>query len=252
MIISVITAVHPPAAEYLPQAYESLQNQALPQGWEWEWIVQEDGDTGHVAPLLPTDPRIRFGPGEPAHNPGITRNLGLARSQGTLIKVLDADDQLTPGALARDIDAMTRPEVGWCTAAVLDLLETGEIVSWDEPDPPNGPLPKCSLVEWWRTHDYRPPVHPATLCIHRQLLIALGGWMALPASEDTGLLLAASTITPGWFTSEPGMIYRKWQGQLTSTTTYTSGINRTDRMTLIDQRVTALSACLNAEQDLPS
>ena len=48
-------------------------------------------------------------------------------------------------------------------------------------------------------------VHPTSLCIRCPLAVALGGWMAVPSSEDTGLLIAASVLTTGWFTES----YRK-------------------------------------------
>ncbi|QEV39866.1 hypothetical protein CP978_16030 [Streptomyces nodosus] len=45
---------------------------------------------------------------------------------------------------------------------------------------------------------------------------ALGGWMALPSSEDTGLLMALNAVSTGWFIEECGLLYRKWPGQSTA------------------------------------
>jgi glycosyltransferase involved in cell wall biosynthesis len=53
--ISVITPVHPDASDYLTEAYQSLLAQQLPTGWEWRWIVQQDGCTHEVTDLLPAD-----------------------------------------------------------------------------------------------------------------------------------------------------------------------------------------------------
>ncbi|WP_239312960.1 hypothetical protein [Plantactinospora mayteni] len=39
--------------------------------------------------------------------------------------------------------------------------------------------------------------------------------MAVTASEDTGLLIAASVISDGYFVADPGLYYRKWPGQMT-------------------------------------
>jgi len=65
-------------------------------------------------------------------------------------------------------------------------------------------------------HGFRAQVHPASLFVRRDLVLALGGWMALPASEDTGLLLALNAVSRGWFSQEVGLLYRKWEGQATS------------------------------------
>ncbi|MBF6438846.1 glycosyltransferase family 2 protein [Nocardia cyriacigeorgica] len=236
--ISVITATYRPVAEYLAQAYQSLLEQKLPTGWDWEWIVQEDGTTGDAAAMLPADPRIKPGMGRHG-GPGVCRSLALARSVGALVKVLDADDQLTPGTLARDIEALNQPGVGWATSRVLDLLPDGTTVGFDQ-DPPDGRIPSGTVLDHWRRHDYRASVHPASLCIHRSLLLAAGGWMALPASEDVGLLLAMDALTDGWFTAEPGLLYRKWEGQMTAHPTHLDAAERSARMRLIDERATSM------------
>ncbi|AXK86648.1 Glycosyl transferase family 2 [Nocardia farcinica] len=237
-LISVITPVYRPVPEFLSAAYESLTAQELPEGWEWEWLVQEDGLTGDVARLLPQDPRISFGMGRHG-GPGVCRSLALARAEGSLVKVLDADDQLTPGTLLRDITALSQPGIGWATSKVLDLLEDGTTVGF-EYDPDGGRLQSQQVVQHWRTHNYRAPVHPATLCIRRDLLLALGGWMALPASEDTGLLLAADAVADGWFSSEPGLLYRKWHGQVTAHPAHTEADEIAARMALIAARAEVL------------
>ncbi len=47
--ISVITPVYAPKAEFLGETYKSLQAQVLPPGWDWEWLVQQDGPEGDVS-----------------------------------------------------------------------------------------------------------------------------------------------------------------------------------------------------------
>src|SRR5699024_10689311 len=196
IVITVMPAVHAPGAGFLSEAYQSLVEQELPDGWEWQWVVQEDGQTEEVAPRIPNDSRISFGQGR-AGRAGMARTLALPRAEGSLVRVLDADDQLTPGALARDIEVLTQhPDVGWTTSRVLDLLSDGETRGFDG-DPDEGVLEQGSVLQSWQANDHRSPVHPATLCVRRELLLALGGWMALPASEDTGLLLALDAVSEG-------------------------------------------------------
>jgi glycosyltransferase involved in cell wall biosynthesis len=240
-LISIITPVHMPTAQYLPTTWESLQAQNLPNGWRWEWIVQEDGQTGSLSELLPADDhRISIGSGRHG-GPGVARNLALSRARGDLIKVLDADDILTEGALSRDIDALTtNTDVGWTTCRLLDLMPDGSTVGFPY-DPPEGRLKSGAVLDHWRAHNYRAPVHPATLAMRRDLVLALGGWMALPASEDTGLLIAADSVTDGWFISEPGLLYRKWPGQATAQAAHTESSEWLARMHLIDERARCLA-----------
>lgn len=239
-LISVITAVHAPGAQFLPDAYRSLTEQKLPVGWDWQWVIQEDGETDAVLPYVPDDPRISFNQGRPGRA-GVARTMALSRAEGPFVKVLDADDMLTPGALARDLSALTdHPGVSWATSRVLDLLPDGSTVSFDQ-DPPEGLIERGTVLDHWKTHDFRAQVHPATLFVRRDLLLALGGWMALPASEDTGLLLALSAVSRGWFSAETGLLYRKWPGQVTSQAAHVSEGERQARMAVVEARARVLA-----------
>ncbi|MFD3684932.1 glycosyltransferase family 2 protein [Nocardiopsis sp. NPDC058631] len=239
-IVSVITAVHAPGAPFLPAAYRSLVEQRLPRGWEWQWVVQEDGKTDAVRPHLAEDARVSFGQGRPGRA-GMARTMALSRAKGEFVKVLDADDQLTPGALARDVAALAGGSgAAWAASAVLDLLPDGTTAGFGG-DPGEGPVERGSVLSYWREHDFLAQVHPATLCVRRDLLLALGGWMALPASEDTGLLLALDAVSRGWFTKEPGLLYRKWPGQVTASAAHTDREERAARMAVVEARALALA-----------
>ncbi|WFB08611.1 glycosyltransferase family 2 protein [Streptomyces sp. LX-29] len=240
-LISVITPVHAPAAEYLADAYKSLLDQELPDGWDWQWVIQEDGETDAVRPYVPDDARISFGQGRPGRA-GVARTMALSRAEGRYVKVLDADDMLTPGSLARDLAALEHdPELGWATSRVLDLLPDGSTVGFDQ-DPPEGPIDMGAVLAHWKAHNYRAQVHPATLFVRRDLLLALGGWMALPASEDTGLLLALSAVSRGWFSAETGLLYRKWPGQVTSQAAHVNEGEREARFAVVEARARVLAA----------
>ena len=239
-LLSVITPVYQPVAEHLRKAFESLEAQKLPPGWDWEWVVQEDGDTGVCQSLLPKDPRITTGTGRHS-GVAITRNLALARSRGTYVKNLDQDDILAPGVLARDIEVLEdNPDVQWTTSKALDLLPDGSTASF-EGDPSAGRLTPGLVVELWRARHYRLPVHPTTLCIRRELVTALGGWMAVPGSDDTGLLIGASVVSTGYFHGETGLLYRKWSGQESAQPRHTEPVEWNARMSLIDERAVSLA-----------
>ncbi|MFD8544937.1 glycosyltransferase family 2 protein [Streptomyces sp. NPDC059649] len=238
--IIIVTAVHAPSAPFLPEAYKSLREQELPEGWEWHWVIQEDGHTDEVAPYVPDDARVTFRQGR-AGGPGVARTLALAHAEGEYIKVLDADDQLSPGALARDLAALEGDRsIGWATSRVLDLLPDGSTAGFPG-DPEPGPIERGTVLDSWKAHDFRAPVHPASLFVRRDLLLALGGWMALPASEDTGLLLALNATSRGWFSSEVGLLYRKWPGQATSQPSHTDTAERHARMAVAEARARELA-----------
>lgn len=239
--VAVVTAVHAPSAPHLSDAWESLESQELPEGWSWQWVIQEDGKSDDVARHVPDDPRVSFGQGRPG-GPGVARTLALSRvgDEFDAVRVLDADDILPAGALARDIAVLSaHPDIGWTTARVLDLLPDGSTVGFDQ-DPPEGPIERGAVLEHWKAHDHRAQVHPATLCIRRDLLVALGGWAALPASEDTSLLLALNAISRGWFHGEAGLLYRKWPGQATSQPAHAEEVERDARMAVVEARAQAL------------
>jgi hypothetical protein len=90
-------------------------------------------------------------------------------------------------------------------------------------------------------HNYRAQVHPVTLCMRRELVMALGGWMALPASGDTGLLLAANAISTGYFITAVGLLYRKWPGQMTSQAAHIDETEWPARVAIIEARASALA-----------
>ncbi|WP_328318785.1 glycosyltransferase family 2 protein [Streptomyces sp. NBC_00388] len=237
--VVVVTAVHAPSARFLAEAYASLRTQELPGGWDWHWVIQQDGEGPGVASYVPADERVTFRQGR-AGGPGVARTMALAHADGAYVKVLDADDQLAPGALARDLAALEEnPDIGWATSRVLDLLPDGSTAGFDG-DPAGGPVERGAVLAHWRANDYRAPVHPATLFVRRDLLLALGGWMALPASEDTGLLLALNAVSRGWFSSGVGLRYRKWPGQVTSQAAHTDTAERDTRMAVVEARARAL------------
>ncbi|MBN9758888.1 glycosyltransferase [Pseudonocardia sp. Ae707_Ps2] len=218
-VISVVTAVDPTRSEHLPETWKALQVQKLPEGWEWEWLVQCDGRDADsqrtVMSSIPVeDPRISYGASRKS-GVAITRTMTLARARGSLVKTLDADDRLTAGALERDISAHSDPEISWSAARVIDEHMDGtrsEHYPWN---PPPGRIEIGQARDAY-ADNFRILVHPATLCIRYRLLVALGGWMSLPASEDTALLMALNGCRVGWFSDEPGMIYRRWPEQMSA------------------------------------
>jgi hypothetical protein len=239
-ILSVITAVIDGRHAHLGAAHQSLLRQEMPDGWSWEWIVQEDGHTGRPLAALPEDPRISCGTGRPARA-ATARTLALERATGVLVRALDADDLLPAGALARDITTLTsHPEVGWCVSPALDLVADGRLVPGPR-DPKPGRLQPGFLAAMERVGST--PVVGGTMCTYTELVRALGGWQALPASEDIALLLAAEAVADGWMLAEPGLIYRRWDGSSTVDPAHREAGETALRRAVLLGRADALRRC---------
>ena len=235
-LVSIITPVLPRADDHLAAAHASLDRQVLPAGWEWEWLVHIDG--GAVPAWLAdlADPRLRVSADPQHHGAALSRNLLVSRSTGSHLKVLDADDQLTPGALAGDLEVVgEHPRVAWVTSRARDLLADGTLVEFDDAPAP-GFVPRGDVFRAWLDHGFRSSVHPATLLAERRAVLALGGWTAVPTSEDTALLLALNCRRLGYFRDEVSLLYRKWAGQLTSQEHHRSTELGRLRHTFIQQR----------------
>lgn len=242
-VVSVVTAVDPHRADHLPDTWDSLRNQEMPDGWGWEWLIQCDStdhtDQEMVRKQVPDDERISFAASRHG-GPGIARTMALARAHGKLVKTLDADDQLTSGVLARDIAAHAEPGVQWSASRALNEHPDGQRQEHYPWNPREGRIISGAA---WRLYEreHRILVHPATLCVRYPLLLALGGWMALPASEDTGLLMALDACADGWFHTEPGLIYRRWAQQMSQSHEHHDPDELNARRTLVSRRSAAVA-----------
>ncbi|NOZ79015.1 MAG: glycosyltransferase family 2 protein [Acidobacteria bacterium] len=110
------------------EALESLQAQ---RGVSWEAIVVDDGSTdgtGSVATALSRrDARIRVLTHTDRRNHGvaISRNLGVRASRGAIVAFLDADDVLSPDALARYVAAFRRFGEAGVVYGLAEMAENG-------------------------------------------------------------------------------------------------------------------------------
>ncbi|MFB7779775.1 GltA [Streptomyces bauhiniae] len=236
--LSVLTPVHDGGHGYLRELYDSLCAQRLPVGWGLQWVVQEDGETGRPAGVLPEEGWISTGGGRHG-GAARARTLGLARVTGALLRCVDADD-LLPDAetLARDIEVLaTHPGYGWTVSPCLDLHPDGRL----EPgpyDPEPGPLPARALLDGAARGAM--PVVGTTQTVHTELVRLLGGWPALPAFEDGALLLSCEAVSPGWMQAEPGTLYRKHPTQHTASEAFRDRAEARLRVQIAVQRAEAL------------
>ena len=213
-LVSVLTAAHAGRAPLLPATGESLATQALPPGWELEWIVEEDGPEPVLAQVVAGFPAASHRALGAQMGVASTRNLALSRARGDLVHVLDSDDLMAPGGLATVITAFERhSDLGWVAGQADNLMPDGSRVSF-EPISPTGRVEAGAVNDYVLEHG-RGPFHPAGLTLRADLARAVGGWAALPRAEDVALVVAAAEVAAGYHTPEVTWLYRQHPGQMT-------------------------------------
>jgi hypothetical protein len=63
--------------------------------------------------------------------------------------------------------------------------------------------------------------------------------------SDTGLLIASGVVACGYFIGEPGLLYRKWPGQVTAQPAHADAVEWPARMAVIDERARALECMVS-------
>jgi len=213
-IISVLTAAYAPSAMFLPEAMQSVLSQKLPEGWELEWVVQEDGPAPQLGDALSGDSRVKYAANGTSLGIGATRNLALSRVAGELVQVLDHDDLLLPGALATMIPAFSDPRVQWAIGQADDLSSDGTREEWPSALP-LGHLSAGTVNHWAVAHGGNWPVHCAGLTMRTTTVRAIGGWAGLPYDDDINMFACLSEITDGYNEPSTTWLYRQHPTQVT-------------------------------------
>ena len=224
-LLSLVTAVHGGRERYLADTAKSVLEQRLPVDWDLEWLIQEDSVEPElrelVAKLAAGDARVRYEANGAALGPGGTRTLALHRARGELIRTLDSDDLLLPGALAIQIAPfVAHADIQW------SVTQPDELMADNSRSPyvsmlPLGLVPPGSLNHHMAEYGAC-PVHCAGLMVRADVIRAFGGWMGLPAGEDVGLLAAISEIFLGWHDPAITWLYRRHPDQMTQTSSHPS------------------------------
>lgn len=132
--VSIITAAYGPKADYLDEAMRSVLAQNMPNGWEFEWIVQEDGTDPQLADTFANVPNIRYAANHAQVGTAATRNLALSRATGELVQVLDHDDILFPTPSERSSGVLTTNRIlGGPLARPTTFCPTGTATATSPP-----------------------------------------------------------------------------------------------------------------------
>ncbi|MGW1994888.1 hypothetical protein [Embleya sp. NPDC001921] len=142
------------------------------------------------------------------------RTVALGRVGTPWTAVLDADDVWLPGGLDALFETAVRTGAAWCAGRSVDLVDGRRV---DFPDHlPRGPVAPGAVFEASELLGFIPFVG-AAMVWRTETLWEMGGRPALPACEDSALILAASEVHEGYYLDgEPVYGYRKYAGQTTS------------------------------------
>ncbi|MGA1461271.1 MAG: glycosyltransferase family 2 protein [Ilumatobacteraceae bacterium] len=226
--VSVITAVRPDYGQFLPETWRSLSSQELPANWRLRWYVQEDGEPSEIRSFIQSLAPEAVDYASSGSHGGVAeaRNLALARTSGDVVMILDADDRMTAGAVARSLQVLASG-YEWCGFAAVDDHD-GRISVRDGRYSvrlyPDGSLPteanafvkedwvgdfaKGALRSCWEEFGLF-PFHPTTFATATQFVWDVGGWPGLARDEDTALILAISDRHHGVVSDETNLIYRR-------------------------------------------
>lgn len=213
-LVSVVTPTQLHNAGFVVDLWESLAGQELPPGWEWEWVVQEDGVAPGVRELLPDDPRLRYDALGVQIGGAATRNTAVARARGDLVAGMDHDDLYEPGGLGALVEPLAADDaVAWSCGRMRWLNPDGG--TWVKPDVYPAGVVGAGVIadDFVRTDDFP---FPASIVVYRRRqLLAHGGWPAVARSTDAALLAAFSSRWAGVWVDRVVAVYRRWDAQHT-------------------------------------
>jgi GT2 family glycosyltransferase len=233
MTISVIIPTYDHAA-FLPQAVESVLAQTRRAD---ELIVVDDGSTDGTGEMVARRyPAVRLLT-QPNRGLSAARNRGLQAARGDLVVFLDADDWLTPDALAAKSSVLERDAtLGWVYSDLFLTDEAGAVTrrvseAWRYPG---------RRLEGWIFEELLLgnffPVH--AVMARRHTVLEAGGFdERLPNHEDYDLWLRLSRRAPVAYVDRPLGYYRLKAARMSA-----------DRHAMA---VTALSIAARLERQFP-
>lgn len=226
--VSILTPVAASHAHLVGEAWQSIRDQRVPPGWRIRWYVQEDGPRSAVADFVASldGALAEYSASGSAGGAAEARNLALARSQGDITMMLDADDRLTPGAVQRVVETLRDGHM-WCGFGAIDdrdglhsqrkggyslRLGTDRSVPLEvgsfRGDTWLGASEKGSMRMCWEHYGVL-PFHPATFATFSRWIWDAGCWPGLARDEDTALILALTDKHAGIVSAKPNIVYRR-------------------------------------------
>lgn len=145
---------------------------------------------------------------------GAARHTAILHANSPLVRNLDGDDILLPGALERCVKHLSIPGVTHGYSNTIEVTELGEYNQFLPDGSPffgeHGPgwLPST----WPGLPEGKQPVHLNTLHMTRRAYIRAGGYAAVARAQDLPLAVSLSNFGSVYVDPEPQSTYLKWEG----------------------------------------
>jgi glycosyltransferase involved in cell wall biosynthesis len=183
-LVSIILPCYLTTAAQAELLHQTLQTVSAQTCQEYEIILVDDGSPVPVAPVAAPYPRTIVLRQDNA-GPAVARNTGIARSRGTYLVFLDADDLLLPCALTAGLEALDKhPEAGFAVGPREEMTFEGEPVPWHVAPPPLQAdiyLPLLSF-DWYI-------IPPSSVMFRREVVQAVGGFQDPWGADDLDFYL---------------------------------------------------------------
>jgi|GEM_PF-2097297 len=210
--VSIITACSPASVPFIDELHTSLLNLDMPNGWSWQWCVQDDADGALAGRPWADDPRISLGFNDQRRGAAGARNQALLRATGELVWPVDADDLVEASGFAVLLRALeSLPGAAGAAGAWYEL-------PFDEARRMRFVPGSTGAKDagWLRAEIERlgtTPFAMNSVLFRREAVLAVGGWPAYPEWEDTILAVTVANHHPGVVTDEPVGRYRRHPAQ---------------------------------------
>jgi glycosyltransferase involved in cell wall biosynthesis len=205
-LVSVVTCAHN-AERYVGEAIESIRAQTYE---DFEYILVDDCSTDRTLEIFEryarSDRRIRAIRRTEQGGPYVAANDGFSAARGRYIARLDADDISVPHRLERQLAFLeSRPDLRACASDISFLDSSTETTFHDD-------FPSSTGAVKWRL--FFRTFMPSTTLVERSAWADVGGFRALPLSQD--LRFWCDLARRGWlgFVGEPLVFWRRHEQQL--------------------------------------
>ena len=127
-LISIVTSLYQ-YKRYIAELCRSVQRQSYKN---WEHIIVDDGSTDNpleaLRPFLASDSRFVYVPLGTNKGYSVAKNVGIKKSRGEYIVMIDADDKLTINSLEiRHRELSANPDKLWIHGEVHVLQANGNL-----------------------------------------------------------------------------------------------------------------------------
>ncbi|WP_251454279.1 glycosyltransferase family A protein [Microbacterium sp. Marseille-Q6648] len=217
---------------YLAEALQSVRDQTYPH---WDLLVVDNGvpDTAQLTDAVGDDPRMSVIRVDATATAGRARNIGVARTEGALVTILDDDDVWRTDRLQLHVEVhREHPEAPASFSGYWHMDAAGHPfgVDWRSRQTDSAEMLRGGAET---------PLGP-TLVIRRSAYNAIGGFSPeIPILVDFELALRLAMLGDLRYLDATLVGYRRHDANMTSTAPANARLRRTAMQMMLDRQVWA-------------